>query len=59
MELDVKQNVVYNLNICMTDYGCCRRFAKCPGRWQRKQEPGVNIVDVLSFGWTFARKREF
>jgi hypothetical protein len=23
MESDVKQNVVYNLKICMTDYGCC------------------------------------
>jgi hypothetical protein len=23
MELDVKQNVDYNLKICMTDYGCC------------------------------------
>jgi hypothetical protein len=22
MELDVKKNVVYNLKICMTNYGC-------------------------------------
>jgi hypothetical protein len=31
----------------------------CKVSGQVAQEPGANIMAELSFGWTFARKREF